>query len=80
LIKTIATMAKASPISIGQRYRDVHQRNFGRPGLEWIVQDLLTGTDGLAYARLACATDPSKRKTLSFTVLGDRHRFQRLES
>jgi len=71
-------MASASPISIGHRFRDVHQRNFGRPGLEWIVQDLHTGTDGIAYARLVCATDTSERKTLSFAVLADRHRFQRV--
>ena len=72
-------MAKAYPVAVGQRYQDAQQRNFGRPGLEWVVQDLITGTDGLAYARLACVSDPTKRKTLSSAVLGDRHRFQRLD-
>jgi hypothetical protein len=71
-------MASASPISVGQRFRDVHQRNFGRPGLEWIVQGLHTGIDGIAYARLVCASDTSKLKTLSFAVLADRHRFERI--
>jgi len=72
-------MRSAPPISIGDRYRDVQQRTFGRPGLEWIVQHLLTGSDGIAYARLVCASDPSNQKTLAFAVLGDRHRFQRTE-
>ena len=72
-------MASAPPISVGQRFRDVQQRNFGRPGLEWIVQEMITGTDGIAYAKLVCATDLSKRKTLSFAVLGERSRFQRTD-
>lgn len=71
-------MASAPPVSIGQRFRDVHQRNFGRPGLEWIVHDLHTGIDGIAYAQLICASDTSSRKTLSFAVLSDRHRYQRI--
>ena len=73
-------MASAPPISVGQRYRDVHERSFGRPGLEWVVQDLITGSDGIAHARLVCAGDQTRRKTLSFAVLADRHRFERLES
>ncbi|MGH7087305.1 MAG: hypothetical protein ACREFQ_00210 [Stellaceae bacterium] len=72
-------MASAPPISIGQRFRDIQLRNFGRPGLEWVVRDVITGTDGIAYARLACADDPTRLKTLSFAVLSDRHRFQRLD-
>lgn len=72
-------MAQAPSITVGQRFRDIQQRNFGRPGLEWVVRDLLTGTDGVAYARLVSAGDPSLQKTLSFAVLSDRHRFQRLD-
>ncbi len=72
-------MTTASPISIGQRFRDVQQRSFGRPGLEWVVRDILTGTDGLAYARLVSAGDPTKLKSLSFAVLADRHRFERVD-
>jgi hypothetical protein len=72
-------MTTASLISIGQRFRDVQQRNFGRPGLEWVVRDIITGTDGLAYARLVSAGDPTKLKSLSFAVLSDRHRFERIE-
>jgi hypothetical protein len=70
-------MRSASPVSVGDRYREVRQRTFGRPGLEWIVQQLLTGSDGIAYARLVCASEPTTQKTLAFAVLGDRHRFHR---
>lgn len=72
-------MSAPSPISIGQRFRDVSQRSFGRPGSEWVVRDILTGTDGLAYARLVSAGDPTMLKSLSFSALGDRHRFQRID-
>jgi hypothetical protein len=72
-------MRSAPPVAIGQHYRDVQQRTFGRPGLEWVIQDLITGTDGIAYARLACASDPTARKTLSSAILVDRHRYQRLD-
>jgi hypothetical protein len=72
-------MTTPSPISVGQRFRDVHSRSFGRPGLEWVVDELITATDGIAHACLVCAGDQTRRKTLSFAVLGDRHRFQRVE-
>ncbi len=71
-------MASAPPIAAGQRFRDVQERTFGRPGLEWVVLDCLTLTDGMAYARLVCATDPSRHKTLSVAVLAERSRFQRI--
>jgi hypothetical protein len=73
-------MASVPSISIGQHFRDVQQRTFGRPGLEWIVEACHTGTDGVAYARLICATDTSNRKTLSIAVLAERARFLRIES
>jgi len=72
-------MASLPPISVGQRFRDVQDRTFGRPGLEWVVQDCLTLTDGVLHARLVCVTDPSRRKTLSFAALGERSRYQRIE-
>jgi hypothetical protein len=72
-------MASLPAISIGQRFRDIQMRKFGRPGLEWVVRDLITGTDGVAYARLVSAADPTLLKTLSFAVLADRHRFLRLD-
>ena len=72
-------MTTATSISIGQRFRDVQQRHLGSPALEWVVRDILTGTDGLTYARLVSAGDPTKLKSLSFAVLGDRHRFERID-
>jgi len=71
-------MPSALSVAVGHRFRDVQQRNFGRPGLEWIVKDCLTGTDGIAYARLVCASDTSQLKTLSVAVLGERGRFERI--
>jgi hypothetical protein len=71
-------MASAPPIAVGHRFRDVSERTFGRPGLEWVVLDCLTLTDGMNYARLVCATDSSRQKTLSFAVLAERSRFLRV--
>jgi hypothetical protein len=73
-------MASLPPIEAGQRFRDVQQRTFGRPGLEWVVQDCVTLTDGVAHARLVCVSDPSRRKTLSLAALGERSRYQRIET
>jgi len=61
----------------GQRYRDVHQGLFGMTRTEWVVESLFTGTDGLTYARIVCASDQTQRKSLSVDVLSDRSRFQR---
>jgi len=44
-----------------------------------VVDELITATDGIAHACLVCVGDQTRRKTLSFSVLADRHRFQRLE-
>lgn len=59
----------------GQRFREARPILFGRAGPEWAVQDTFLGTDGLLYARVALASDPSQSKTLSTIVLNDRHRF-----
>ena len=72
-------MASQQSVTVGQRFRDISGRVFGRPGLEWVVQDCLTLTDGIEYARLVCATDRSRFKTLAFAVLGERSRFQRID-
>jgi hypothetical protein len=72
-------MARNRPIILGQRYREAQPRAFGRPGQEWIVEALFTGTDGMEYAGLARASNPSERKTLSLAVLGDRRQFTLIE-
>jgi hypothetical protein len=50
-------------------------QRFGRPAPEWIVEGTFVGNDGIEYARIALAADPSHRKTLSVAVLTDRRRF-----
>ena len=72
-------MANSPSIVAGQHYREVQPRFLKRPGIEWIVEAAYTGTDGVAYVRLVNATDRTMRKTLSVSVLNDRHRFQRVE-
>jgi len=72
-------MAVPPQIVAGQRYREAQRRFLRRPGIEWIVEQAYTGTDGVAYVRLVNADDRTMRKTLSVAVLTDRHRFQRVE-
>jgi len=62
-------------IKPGQRFREAQAALFGRPAPEWAVQDVFTGGDGVTYARIALVSDPSNSKTLSISVLSDRHRF-----
>ncbi len=68
-------MRLEKPIKPGQRFRDAQARLFGRIGSDWIVQDIFPGNDGLTYARVVLASDPSHSKTLSTAVLADRRRF-----
>jgi hypothetical protein len=70
-------MAKRA-IERGQRYRDVCSSVLSGSGAEWIVEEVFRGTDGVQYARLACASDLSLRKTLATAVLGDGRRFVRI--
>lgn len=72
-------MAAKQPIATGQRFRDIRPGLFGASGLEWVIEELVTGVDGIAYAHLVCVIDPTQRKTLSLAVLGDRRRFTRVE-
>lgn len=72
-------MTSNSTIAPGQRFRDTERSLFGRSGAEWIVQDVFVGTDDLLYARIARASDPTDRKTLSAAVLDDRRRFVLVE-
>jgi hypothetical protein len=62
-------------IRLGQRVREAQSALFGRSAPEWMVQDVFTGTDGVSYARIALVSDLSYSKTLSTTMLSDRHRF-----
>lgn len=68
-------MRSEQPVKPGQRFRDARPALFGRSAPAWTVQDIFVGTDGLSYARVVLASDPSNSKTLSTIVLADRHRF-----
>ncbi len=72
------TTSESSSIERGYRYRHVHPGLFGTLGTEWIVDALFRGTDGVAYARLICASDVTLRKTLSVHALNDARRFLRV--
>lgn len=64
-------------ITVGERYRATVPGQFARPALDWIVEALYTGTDGIGHAKLVCASDLVQRKTLSVSVLLDHRRFVR---
>jgi len=55
---------RAAEISVGARYcrRDT-------PNLIWEVYSLFTGTDGMSYAGIFFVSDPTRRKTVSRSVL-----------
>jgi hypothetical protein len=55
-------------VSIGQRFVDARSPMFAHP---WIVEKTFTGSDGIEYAHVVCADDPTRRKTLSAAVLAD---------
>jgi hypothetical protein len=67
-------------ILVGERYRDRERGQFARPALDWIVEAIYTGTDGIGHAKLVCAVDPVKRKTLSVSILLDPKRFVRADA
>ena len=71
-------MARQHSIERGQRYRDVQPGRFGALGIEWIVEAVFQGTDGVIYAHLVCAADLTQQKTLSVHALADQRRFDRL--
>ena len=62
-------------IQPGQRFRDTQRTAFGGPAPDWVVDQVLVGTDGKQYAQVYLATDPKERKTLSTAVLRDTRRF-----
>ena len=69
------TILSEMSVAVGQRFREARATIFGEPAPEWIVEHLRIGSDGLEYATLVSAADPSLRKTLSTAVLVDRQRF-----
>jgi hypothetical protein len=80
----LAITSKVGPmpsnqIALGERFRDVQPSMFARSGLEWIVEDVRVGSDGIEHARLVCASDATERKTLSVSALRDQRRFLRID-
>lgn len=71
-------MGSQPHIERGQRYREVHPGLFRTSGTEWIVDAVFQAADGVRYAQVVCASDLTRRKTLSAHVLNDRRRFQRV--
>jgi hypothetical protein len=55
---------RIAEISVGARYcrRDA-------PHIVWEVYSLFVGTDGMPYAGIFCTSDPTRRKTVSQSVL-----------
>ena len=72
-------MAMKREILVGERYRGLERGQFARPALDWIVEAVYTGTDGIGHAKLVCASDLVQRKTLSASVLLDPKRFVRAD-
>jgi hypothetical protein len=70
---------RKEPVVPGDRFRDLQTRLFGTLAIDWIVDDVFTGTDGVAYAHLTSAADVSRRKTLSLAVLNDRRSYVRID-
>ena len=64
---------KQSAVTAGQRFIDARSPTFS---YSWIVEKTFLGTDGNEYAQLVSSADPTRRKTLSTAVLGDRSWFQ----
>ena len=60
-------------IAVGARYfrRDA-------PNIIWEVYSLFVGTDGMAYAGIFCTSDPTRRKTVSQSVLEHDGQYARL--
>ena len=72
-------MSVKRAIVVGERYRDRERGQFARPALDWIVEAVYTGTDGIGHAKLVCASDLVQRKTLSVSILLDAKRFVRAD-
>ena len=61
----------------GERYHSVDCRSsHARRTLVWNVSRRFEGADKVSYVVLERADDPTIRKTLAASVLGDRKRYQ----
>jgi hypothetical protein len=61
---------------LGQRFYNARLSAFGIPlSITWIVQQSWIGGDGIQYVRLVKESDPTEKKTVAATVLGNRRHF-----
>lgn len=61
---------------LGLRFYNARLSAFGTPvSITWIVQQSWVGGDGIQYVRLVKESDPTEKKTVAATVLGDRRHF-----
>ena len=67
-------MAQKS-VGVGQLYRSTEGGLFGGPGPEWQVVSVARRHDGVTYATLAMAQDPTELKSLAMGVLLDRRAY-----
>jgi hypothetical protein len=71
-------MVLKEAVKRGERYRDIHPGRASASETEWIVEALYRGIDGVQYAVLVCASDLTRRKTLSIDALSDGEGFLRV--
>lgn len=75
--QVIGLRRKKDELVLGQRYRAAGTNGFGRVSrVNWILEDVIVGTDGLRYARLVQVDDPRERKLVSVNALLDRRLFE----
>jgi hypothetical protein len=60
----------------GERYYSVDCGAHAKRALVWTVSRRYEGADNVSYVVLQRADDPTIRKTLAASVLGDRKRYQ----
>ena len=60
----------------GERYHSVDCSAHAKRTLVWTVSRRFEGADKVSYVVLQRADDPTIRKTLAASVLGDRKRYQ----
>lgn len=57
---------------VGQRYRDL---SITFPNADWVIDRIFNGKDGLEYVEIRSASDHTRKKTLSVSVVTDTDRF-----
>jgi hypothetical protein len=66
----------SKPEAVGQRYRDL---SVSFPNADWVIDKIFKGTDGLEYAAIRSASDPTRKKTLAVSVMSDANRYALVE-